>query len=198
MQWGQGGLVMCGSTAVVLGLLLKMSGLLLQDEAWDFLQNSSGEILMVRELTPNVGLWWYFFTELFDRFRLFFIVIFHAHIALYVGPLNIRFKNEPFFCNYHRPQLDFGVQVISDGRRHGVQLLALFHNLSGTVRLSQETVSDGGCVSHGLPPRRLQLVPMDLPRVRQRQLRVFPDDLVCLGGSELLERLRGGHAKAPG
>lgn len=28
------------------------------------------------DLTPNVGLWWYFFTEMFDHFRSFFLMVF--------------------------------------------------------------------------------------------------------------------------
>lgn len=32
--------------------------------------------LTVPDLTPNVGLWWYFFTEMFDHFRNFFLMVF--------------------------------------------------------------------------------------------------------------------------
>lgn len=28
------------------------------------------------DLTPNPGLWWYFFTEMFDHFRPFFLMVF--------------------------------------------------------------------------------------------------------------------------
>lgn len=28
------------------------------------------------DLTPNTGLWWYFFTEMFDHFRPFFLMVF--------------------------------------------------------------------------------------------------------------------------
>lgn len=32
--------------------------------------------LMLPDLTPNPGLWWYFFTEMFDHFRPFFLMVF--------------------------------------------------------------------------------------------------------------------------
>jgi len=32
--------------------------------------------LLLPELTPNPGLWWYFFTEMFDYFRPFFLMAF--------------------------------------------------------------------------------------------------------------------------
>ena len=28
------------------------------------------------DLTPNPGMWWYFFTEMFDHFRPFFLMVF--------------------------------------------------------------------------------------------------------------------------
>jgi len=30
------------------------------------------------DLTPNVGMWWYFVTEMFDHFRPFFVGVFHV------------------------------------------------------------------------------------------------------------------------
>lgn len=32
--------------------------------------------LTLPDLTPNTGLWWYFFTEMFDHFRPFFLMVF--------------------------------------------------------------------------------------------------------------------------
>ena len=32
--------------------------------------------LSLPDLTPNPGLWWYFFTEMFDHFRPFFLMAF--------------------------------------------------------------------------------------------------------------------------
>ncbi|EEB95213.1 hypothetical protein MPER_05854, partial [Moniliophthora perniciosa FA553] len=35
-----------------------------------------GASLTLPDLTPNTGLWWYFFTEMFDHFRPFFLMVF--------------------------------------------------------------------------------------------------------------------------
>ena len=34
--------------------------------------------LSLPDLTPNTGLWWYFFTEMFDHFRPFFLMVFNV------------------------------------------------------------------------------------------------------------------------
>ncbi|KAG4302642.1 hypothetical protein PCANB_001008 [Pneumocystis canis] len=65
--------------------------------SWDFLSATYGFILFVPDLTPNIGLWWYFFIEIFDSFRTFFISIFQLHLFIYVAPLCIRLKKYPFF-----------------------------------------------------------------------------------------------------
>ncbi len=44
------------------------------------------------DLTPNVGLFWYYFTEAFTHFRPFFIFLFQYHVLVYVIPLTIRFR----------------------------------------------------------------------------------------------------------
>jgi phosphatidylinositol glycan class U len=37
---------------------------------------SPSDRLSLPDLTPNPGLWWYFFTEMFDHFRPFFLMAF--------------------------------------------------------------------------------------------------------------------------
>lgn len=51
--------------------------------------------LLLPDLTPNVGLWWYFFIEMFDSFRSFFLCVFQLHLLIYVAPLCIRLKRNP-------------------------------------------------------------------------------------------------------
>ena len=36
-----------------------------------------GLVLSAEDLTPNLGVFWYFFTEIFEKFRLFFLFVFH-------------------------------------------------------------------------------------------------------------------------
>jgi len=59
------------------------------------LPNSFWHSLLLPDLTPNVGLWWYFFIEMFDSFRSFFLVVFQLHLLIYVIPLTIRLYTNP-------------------------------------------------------------------------------------------------------
>lgn len=52
------------------------------------------------DLTPNVGLWWYFFTEMFDHFRPFFLVVFSVNMLIYVAPLCIKFQHDPLYAAF--------------------------------------------------------------------------------------------------
>jgi len=82
--------------AIFTGLLLisvEISG------SWDFLNSTFGFILSVPELTPNMGLFWYFFTEMFEHFRLFFVCTFQLNTVVYCLPLCIRFSDRPLLLS---------------------------------------------------------------------------------------------------
>lgn len=52
--------------------------------------------LNIPDLRPNVGLFWYFFTEMFEHFRSLFICAFQLNASLlYVAPLSLRLYKEP-------------------------------------------------------------------------------------------------------
>lgn len=65
--------------------------------SWEFLPSTYGVQLLLPDLTPNVGLWWYFFIEMFDSFRNFFLGVFWLHLSSYVGGLTIRLRSQPLF-----------------------------------------------------------------------------------------------------
>jgi len=65
--------------------------------SWDFLSATYGVRLLLPDLTPNVGLWWYFFIEMFDSFREFFLGVFWLHAASYMPGLTIRLHKQPLF-----------------------------------------------------------------------------------------------------
>ncbi|CEM01991.1 unnamed protein product [Vitrella brassicaformis CCMP3155] len=46
-------------------------------------------------LTPNIGLFWYLFTQIFDRFEYMFHFIFNGHVYLYVIPLWLHLYRQP-------------------------------------------------------------------------------------------------------
>jgi phosphatidylinositol glycan class U len=79
----------------VSGTLLFASALL--SGSWGFLEATYGVRLLLPDLTPNVGLWWYFFTEMFDSFRDFFLGVFWLHVASYTPGLTIRLRTQPLF-----------------------------------------------------------------------------------------------------
>ncbi|KAJ2755793.1 hypothetical protein H4S06_003385 [Coemansia sp. BCRC 34490] len=55
-------------------------------------------VLRVADLQPNVGLFWYFFTEIFDEFRMFFFVVFQLTALAFAVPVSWRFRSEPLFA----------------------------------------------------------------------------------------------------
>jgi GPI-anchor transamidase subunit U len=82
--------VVAGSLAVLLGMSFILTG-----NSWQFLERTYGIQLTLTDLSPNVGLWWYFFIEMFDSFRAFFLSVFWLHLASYVGGLCIRLRTQP-------------------------------------------------------------------------------------------------------
>ncbi|KAF9061205.1 GPI transamidase subunit PIG-U-domain-containing protein [Rhodocollybia butyracea] len=54
---------------------------------WKWVWQTWGASLTLPSLTPNPGVWWYFFTEMFDHFRPFFLMVFSLHLLLYHDPL---------------------------------------------------------------------------------------------------------------
>ena len=65
--------------------------------SWEFLASAYGNHLLLVDLTPNIGLWWYFFIEMFDSFREFFLGVFWLHLLSYVGGLSLRLRTQPLF-----------------------------------------------------------------------------------------------------
>jgi phosphatidylinositol glycan class U len=63
--------------------------------SWEFLWKVYGPALLVTDLQPNLGLWWYYFTELFSHFRPFFLFVFHYNLFIYVLPLSMRLRTHP-------------------------------------------------------------------------------------------------------
>ncbi|EPQ62783.1 GPI transamidase subunit [Blumeria graminis f. sp. tritici 96224] len=87
-----------GNTLAVAGILytlLYMSSII--TGSWKFMESTYGVQLLLPDLTPNIGLWWYFFIEMFDSFRNFFLGVFWIHLSSYVPGLTIRLRRQPLF-----------------------------------------------------------------------------------------------------
>uniref|UniRef100_A0A8C4HQQ3 Phosphatidylinositol glycan anchor biosynthesis class U protein n=1 Tax=Dicentrarchus labrax TaxID=13489 RepID=A0A8C4HQQ3_DICLA len=80
-----------GSLFVIVGLSFFLLG------SWDYVPSVYGFILSVPDLTPNIGLFWYFFAEMFEHFRLFFLCVFQINVFFYTIPLSIKLKEHPVF-----------------------------------------------------------------------------------------------------
>ncbi|CAI4218511.1 unnamed protein product [Parascedosporium putredinis] len=80
--------------AGTIGFLLFLS-FLVSGASWEYLWSTYGIQLTLTDLAPNVGLWWYFFIEMFDSFRAFFLGVFWLHLSSYVGGLSIRIRTQP-------------------------------------------------------------------------------------------------------
>lgn len=61
--------------------------------------NSYKVLIVFEKINPNLGLWWYFFIEIFEFFKNFFISIFNIYSMVYILPITIRFQNLRF-SNY--------------------------------------------------------------------------------------------------
>ncbi len=48
--------------------------------------------LFIPDLTPNIGLYWYFFIEMFEQFRSLFLFVFQMLAFAFVGPICIKFR----------------------------------------------------------------------------------------------------------
>ncbi|KAK9465040.1 GPI transamidase subunit PIG-U [Lipomyces arxii] len=66
--------------------------------SWQYIQSSYGYILFFGDLVPNMGLWWYFFMEMFDFFRPLFTYVFQLYSLIYVLPITIRLHKQPLFA----------------------------------------------------------------------------------------------------
>ncbi|KUF79618.1 Phosphatidylinositol glycan anchor biosynthesis class U protein [Phytophthora nicotianae] len=47
------------------------------------------------DLTPNIGIFWYFFMEVFDRFIPYFLFVLHLHPVIYIVPIYLRLAHRP-------------------------------------------------------------------------------------------------------
>ncbi|KAF1779081.1 GPI transamidase subunit PIG-U [Phytophthora cactorum] len=78
---------------VWLGLLFYLSWNL--TGGWEFLEETYAWVAKYSDLTPNIGIFWYFFMEVFDRFIPYFLFVMHLHPVIYVVPIYLRLAHRP-------------------------------------------------------------------------------------------------------
>ena len=82
-----------GIFAISAAFLILLSRLL--TPSFQFLPSVYLTPLQLPDLTPNTGLWWYFFIEMFDPFRSFFLGVFWLHMLAYSVPFCLRLRKQP-------------------------------------------------------------------------------------------------------
>jgi GPI-anchor transamidase subunit U len=65
----------------------------------DWIRATYGFRFVAEDLSPNLGCFWYFFTEMFDNFRDFFLFVFNYFPAVLAVPVIVRLGvDAPVFC----------------------------------------------------------------------------------------------------
>lgn len=82
--------------AATLGLLISSNLLCYND--WSFLDATYGSLVRFDKLFPNIGLWWYFFIEMFDAYVPFFKAVFNLVVVSFIAPLTVRFYRQPCYA----------------------------------------------------------------------------------------------------
>ena len=93
-----------GAKRVVLEVLLFVAALaglvwaswLAEGRSFEWARGVYGFLLTVPDKTPNIGVWWYLFLELFTFYEPFFIAIFQINVFVAAAvPLSVRFSSHP-------------------------------------------------------------------------------------------------------
>ncbi|PPQ95314.1 hypothetical protein CVT26_008159 [Gymnopilus dilepis] len=87
-----------GESLLYFGVLTLVSALVAG--GWEWIPQTWGATLTLPDLTPNTGVWWYFFTEMFDHFRPFFLMVFSVHLIIYVIPVCLKFQHDPLYATF--------------------------------------------------------------------------------------------------
>ena len=77
------------------GLLVSLSSTVVSPDGrqgFDWVEHSFLFWAQFKDLSPNIGLYWYFFAQIFDRFRTYFIATFNGTPFLLVAPICIRLQ----------------------------------------------------------------------------------------------------------
>lgn len=104
----------------------------------EMFKKTYGFILSVEDLSPNIGIFWYFFAEVFKFFEVFFLIVFHMNVLFMILPLAIRLKHRPCFLAFVYIAISSTLKTypsIADSALY-LSLLALFSNEMEAIRFS--------------------------------------------------------------
>ncbi|KAI5956403.1 hypothetical protein KGF54_000878 [Candida jiufengensis] len=58
--------------------------------SWLFIDKCYLTVILFKKITPNVGLWWYLFTEMFEFFTPFYTGMFNLYSVVFIIPITLR------------------------------------------------------------------------------------------------------------
>lgn len=73
---------------------------MMDNNFWSFFNATYLFTLKVQDLTPNIGMFWYFFTEVFETYLDFFTWIVQINAFIHAIPITITFRDDPYFAHY--------------------------------------------------------------------------------------------------
>ena len=76
----------------LLGSLLLSAELL---NTWSFMKECYVWQFTMQDITPNIGIFWYTFMEMFDRFWSYYLFIWNINPVMYVIPIAYKFRDDP-------------------------------------------------------------------------------------------------------
>ncbi|KAL6950737.1 hypothetical protein ACO0QE_000018 [Hanseniaspora vineae] len=90
--------LLCSFSATV--ALLLYASYTISSNQWWFLYNVYFVNLSFDKIFPNIGIWWYFFIEIFKFFRPFFQMVFNLFSASFIIPFTLRFhqSQQTLYC----------------------------------------------------------------------------------------------------
>uniref|UniRef100_A0A6G1S8S4 Phosphatidylinositol glycan anchor biosynthesis class U protein n=1 Tax=Aceria tosichella TaxID=561515 RepID=A0A6G1S8S4_9ACAR len=91
-------LIISGSLCLLSVITLMLASYLLMSNKWSFLKATYLFVLRVQDLTPNIGMIWYFFTVMFDFFADFFICVVQINAFIHAIPISVCLRDHPFFA----------------------------------------------------------------------------------------------------
>lgn len=74
--------------------------IMMNNNFWPFFKSTYLFTLKVQDLTPNIGMFWYFFTEVFETYLDFFTWIVQINAFIHALPITITFRDDPYFAYY--------------------------------------------------------------------------------------------------
>lgn len=63
----------------------------LSNNSFNFIKLCYLTLIQFKKMTPNLGLWWYFFTEIFESFNDFYLSVFNLYSFTFILPIAVRF-----------------------------------------------------------------------------------------------------------